>query len=165
MTQKLLGNDDLSCTGHVGSPWGLFESWTASTTGIVTELRVETLHNISARPMIFLNVVGSPSLPGDLVAYGNYTAITTGDIRSLPMPNTTITAGTVYWLGAVGDGTGLATKGGYSGLNIRCTDDAASAYPYIPADDPDTDNYGTTYHVQIAAWGFLPGRACQVIML
>lgn len=144
MTTKLIGNDDGTYSATLIKNLLFFQSFTASATGTLSEIRLKSSGSGNAKVGIYSN---SSSAPSGLLASTASTAIAAG-WNTVSVADVSITSGTVYWLAVVVD-TNTTEQINYTG--------GTSKYKSVTYTNSLPDPAGTvnsvSYNVAIAGWG------------
>jgi len=97
---KLIGADDATATANQYSNYFILDSWAATNTGNVTQIRIKCGASGNVKVAIYADNAGQP---GPLLnAVNTSTPVTTG-WNTINITSTAITSGTNYWLAFISD--------------------------------------------------------------
>lgn len=155
--RKLVGAADVAA-GSAGTGYVKYTKFTAEASGTAKEFRVKTTDNTGN--VKFGIYADSGGEPGDkIVSVDTDNAITVTGWNTFNMPATSITSGTVYWLGVCFETTGDV---GYvaSGGTKRYKYQVYNGFSF-PSSAGTGFSTTTTYDI-IAVWGGFAGKVLGV---
>jgi len=155
---KLIGADDAASYSTATPGYMFMSRWAASSSGIVSTIRVKGTGNGAAKVAVYADSGGQP---GALLGYQNSSTPIIAGWNTITLAQTaSVTAGTSYW---------LATASGTGCLGFVYPTTATSAYKAIDyntltfSSNPSGITNQQTWYMQAAGWGTTVAPSAPVV--
>lgn len=154
MITKLVGNDDKTFSTDMVKDYILYQSFTAISTGILSEIRIKASASGNAKVAIYANNAGAP---GSLLASSASSVVSTG-WNTIAVGPISIDSDTIYWLAYNSETDGSVNTIQTGGSSKYKSISFASAFP-----DPATYDNSSTRDLPLAGWGTIAAISHQKI--